>query len=109
MILAFFLLWSLRKRIKIPGILFSIYLILSGLERYFIEIIRVTKRYNIFGWELSQAQIISLLMVVGGIGMIVYMIFKKEKFIEWGTPKPKEINKAVIEVENPNNQNKKKK
>ena len=33
----FAFLWSIRKRIKIPGILFGVYLILNGLERFSIE------------------------------------------------------------------------
>ncbi len=92
MFIAFLILWFLRKRIKIPGILFSIYLIFAGLERFFIEMIRVTKRYNLGGIELSQAQIISVLMAITGVVMIVYMIIKKEKFIELGKTKPKAIN-----------------
>ena len=37
----FVILWSIRKRINIPGILFSIYLIFNGMERFLIEFIRV--------------------------------------------------------------------
>mgnify|MGYP000322705415 CR=1 FL=1 len=40
MFVVFIILWSLRKRIKIPGIIFSLYLIFAGMERYFIETIR---------------------------------------------------------------------
>ena len=92
MFIVFLILWSLRKRIKIPGIIFSIYLIFAGFERYFIETIRVTNRYHIFGLDLSQAQIISILMIVAGIGMIIYMTIKKDKFIELGKTIPKDIN-----------------
>ncbi|MBN2892235.1 MAG: prolipoprotein diacylglyceryl transferase [Bacteroidales bacterium] len=91
MFVAFIILWSLRKHIKIPGIIFSMYLIFAGLERYFIETIRVTNRYDL-GLQLSQAQIISILMVIAGVGMIIYMIIKKDKFIELGKTKPREIN-----------------
>ncbi|MCC7223220.1 MAG: prolipoprotein diacylglyceryl transferase, partial [Chitinophagales bacterium] len=50
----------------IPGILFGIYLILNGLERYSIEIVRVNDRYD---WALgmSQAQIIAVSLMLLGV------------------------------------------
>ena len=38
--LLFFTLLAIRKKIKTPGILFGIYLIMNGLERFFVEKIR---------------------------------------------------------------------
>ena len=40
-LLFFVFLWIIRKKIKIPGLLFSIYLMLNGIERFLIEKIRV--------------------------------------------------------------------
>ena len=40
-VLAFLFLYNIKKYIKIPGLLFCIYLILNGIERFLIEIIRV--------------------------------------------------------------------
>jgi len=73
----FGLLWSIRKRVIIPGVLVSVYLILNGIERYFIQQIRVEKireaaQYDLFGYQIAQAEIISLLLVVVGIVGIVY-------------------------------------
>ena len=67
------LLWVLRKRISVPGLLFFIYLILNGIERYLIEGIRVNIKYEIFaGFAPTQAQIIGLgLVLVGIIGAIL--------------------------------------
>ena len=48
-ILIFSLLWSIRKRIKIAGIMFFTYLALNGVERFFIEKIRVNTKYDILG------------------------------------------------------------
>jgi prolipoprotein diacylglyceryl transferase len=93
MFIVFIILWSIRKKIKIPGMLFAIYLIFAGMERYFIETIRVTHRYNILGLQLSQAQIISIILIITGLTLIFYMLKNKEKFIKLGTTKPKEINK----------------
>ena len=64
-ILIFSLLWSIRKRIKIAGIMFFTYLALNGMERFFIEKIRVNTEYNILG-GITQAEIISFCLVVLG-------------------------------------------
>lgn len=92
MFIAFAILWSLRKKIKIPGMLFAIYLLLSGIERFVIEFIRVTNRYNIFGLKLSQAQIISIILFSIGTTMLIMMFLKKEKFYEFGKTQIKPIN-----------------
>lgn len=72
MLLIFALLWSVRKRIRVPGVLFSLYLILSGIERFLIEKIRVNNVYALFGLEITQAEIISLVSVFLGIAGIFY-------------------------------------
>ncbi len=74
----FGLLWGLRKRITIPGVLFCVYLIVNGIERFSIEKIRVNSTYNIFGNAITQAELISTFMVIAGIiGMIVLIKQKK--------------------------------
>jgi prolipoprotein diacylglyceryltransferase len=45
---------------------------LNGIERFFIEKIRVNTRYSIFGFHPTQAEIISTLMVIGGALLIWY-------------------------------------
>jgi phosphatidylglycerol:prolipoprotein diacylglycerol transferase len=69
----FLFLWSLRSRLKTPGMMFGIYLILNGIERFFIELIRVNTRYNVAGISFTQAEMISLFMVLAGITMIIYV------------------------------------
>jgi prolipoprotein diacylglyceryl transferase len=65
------ILWALRKRIRIPGMLFFIYVILTAIERFYIEKIRVNPDIEIFGIQASQAEYISvLLFIVGIIGFI---------------------------------------
>jgi phosphatidylglycerol:prolipoprotein diacylglycerol transferase len=72
-ILLFFFLWSIRKQIKTPGVLFCIYLILNGLERFFIELIRVNSKYHIGSFGFTQAELISTVLVLGGsIGIILF-------------------------------------
>lgn len=62
------LLWALRKRLThIPGLLFSIYLFFNGVERFFIEFARINDKYNVLGFELSQAQIIAICFMLAGL------------------------------------------
>lgn len=63
----FLLIWSLRKKFKIPGTLFAFYIILNGIERFFIEKIRVNVRIDIFGFHPTQAEVISSLLFLTGI------------------------------------------
>jgi phosphatidylglycerol:prolipoprotein diacylglycerol transferase len=63
----FFVLWSLRKRLKVPGALFAVYLIVNGIERFFVEKIRVNSKYDIFGFHPTQAELISSALVITGI------------------------------------------
>ncbi len=76
----FFVLWSIRKRISIHGILFSVYLIMNGTERFFIEKIRVNTKYHIFGNEITQAEIISVCLFITGIAGLFFFRkrFKKD-------------------------------
>ncbi|HKR03193.1 MAG TPA: prolipoprotein diacylglyceryl transferase family protein [Bacteroidia bacterium] len=76
-IFLFFVLWNLRKKITVPGLLFCIYLIMNGVERFFIEKIRVNTKYHILGHAITQAEIISCCLVVLGIIGILY--FRKNK------------------------------
>ncbi|MCH8330580.1 MAG: prolipoprotein diacylglyceryl transferase [Bacteroidetes bacterium] len=69
----FGMLWMIRKRVQVPGVLFGIYLVLNGIERFAIESIRVNATYQLFGGEITQAQIISTLLVIGGVAWIVYL------------------------------------
>jgi prolipoprotein diacylglyceryltransferase len=66
-IILFGVLWAIRKRITTPGLLFSIYLILNGAERFLIESIRVNTQYHILGLGITQAQIISSSLIILGI------------------------------------------
>jgi phosphatidylglycerol---prolipoprotein diacylglyceryl transferase len=66
-------LWILRNFIHRAGVLFFIYCILNGTERFFIEFIRVNPRYQLLNLNLSQAQFIALALIITGIiGTIVY-------------------------------------
>lgn len=66
-VIAFLILWGLRKKMKYSGQLFYIYLILTGIPRLLIEFIRLNPRII---FNLSQAQIISILMILAGAVML---------------------------------------
>ena len=74
--LLFLLLWSLRTRLSIPGTMFALYLVVNGIERFFIEKIRVNTKYNIFGWHPTQAEVISTLLVITGV--ILFLYFRRK-------------------------------
>lgn len=65
------ILWALRKRITIPGMIFFIYLIFNGVERFFIEKIRVNVIYKSIG--LTQAELISAILFLIGIGGVIWL------------------------------------
>jgi phosphatidylglycerol:prolipoprotein diacylglycerol transferase len=70
-IICFVILWSLRKRPHQAGWLFSIYLLLAGVERFFIEQIRVNPVLNFAGIHATQAEVISVtIFFLGLIGVI---------------------------------------
>ncbi|MET4081892.1 phosphatidylglycerol:prolipoprotein diacylglycerol transferase [Pedobacter sp. UYP30] len=73
-LLLFAFLWSIRKKIKSPGLMFGIYMILAGVERFLIELIRVNSKYHAFGLAFTQAEMISTFLVFGGIGLCIYAL-----------------------------------
>lgn len=75
-LILFSVLWMIRKKIKVPGQLFGIYLIFNGVERFLIETIRVNTRYEFLPFHPTQAEIISLLLVISG----VTLLFKAHKW-----------------------------
>jgi len=75
----FFILWGFRRRIKITGVLFSIFLMMNGVERFFIEKIRVNTKYHIFGHPITQAEIISTLLVITGAVLLIYLLRNHKK------------------------------
>jgi phosphatidylglycerol:prolipoprotein diacylglycerol transferase len=78
-LLLFFFIWSIRTRIKAPGVLFGIYMILAGVERFTIELIRVNTKYVVAGIPFTQAELISLIMVLGGSALIYFGTAKYKK------------------------------
>jgi len=77
-LLLFVLLWSLRKKLRIPGQLFGVYLVVNGIERFFIEKIRVNTKYESLPFHPTQAELIALLLIIGGAAFFFLLGKKKE-------------------------------
>lgn len=80
-LILFFILWKIRLKIDAPGVLFGIYLIFNGMERFLIEKIRVNTTSNFLGMHLSQAEIISFFLILAGIAIIILRKNKKPEII----------------------------
>jgi prolipoprotein diacylglyceryltransferase len=65
----FCIIWAMRKKFTVPGTLFAFYLVLNGIERFFIEKIRVNTKYMKLPFQPTQAEIISFLLVLIGGGL----------------------------------------
>jgi phosphatidylglycerol---prolipoprotein diacylglyceryl transferase len=64
--IAFAILWSLRKHPFKARWLFSVYLLLVGVERLLIEQIRVNSTVSLFSAAITQAEMISVALIVLG-------------------------------------------
>lgn len=67
----FLFLWAIRRSIITPWVMFGIYLVLNGAERFAVETIRVNKIYNIIGLQLTQAEIIAICLAISGLILIL--------------------------------------
>jgi phosphatidylglycerol:prolipoprotein diacylglycerol transferase len=68
----FFIIWYFRKKLTPNfGAITGLFLMFNGLERFLIEFIRENTKYVYMGMNFSQAQYISLVMILLG-GLIMY-------------------------------------
>jgi phosphatidylglycerol:prolipoprotein diacylglycerol transferase len=68
----FGVLWTLRSEANRAGYLFSVYSLLAGFERLLIEKIRINVEHTVLGVSLTQAEAISLLLIVAGfVGVLM--------------------------------------
>ena len=69
-IILFTVIWRLRNSFNAPGMLFGLYLIFNGFERFSIEKIRINNElYN----GLTQAEIISTALILLGLGLFIWL------------------------------------
>ena len=79
----FLILWKIRHQIKSPGMMFGIYLMMNGLERFCVELIRVNSRYTVAGVPFTQAELISSLLFLSGLLLVVNSVKNKEKLANY--------------------------
>ena len=72
----FGLMWGVRKRIKQPFHMFGLYLILAGIERFFVEQFRVNTKYDLGFIHPTQAEIISVVLMVLGVCIFAFYRYK---------------------------------
>jgi phosphatidylglycerol:prolipoprotein diacylglycerol transferase len=70
-----------RKRLTpFAGMMVSIFFIIVGLERILIEQIRVNEKANYLGFNLTQSEFISILLIIFGFSLGVFTyIFHSRK------------------------------
>lgn len=73
----FLIMWSFRKKVSQPGILTGVYLIFAGVERLLIEQIRVNNKYDFLPFKPTQAELISVFLILFGI---VFLLKSKTWF-----------------------------
>ncbi|WP_426210772.1 prolipoprotein diacylglyceryl transferase [Massilia sp. TWP1-3-3] len=66
----FGVLWALRKHPFKTGWLFAVYLLLAGVERFAIEQLRVNPKFDVLGFQLTQAEVIAIVLIVLGLNFI---------------------------------------
>ena len=73
-VILFVIIWKLRNCFSTPGMLFGLYLVFNGLERFSIEKIRIN---NELLNGLTQAEMISAGLVVFGLSLFFWLKKKK--------------------------------
>ncbi len=68
----FFVLWAIRKRFTRTLQMFGTYLIFVGIERFLVELIRVNYKYDWGFVRPSQAEILSVVLVLLGAGLLLF-------------------------------------
>jgi len=81
-IFLFIILWSLRKRIRISGALFSLYLIGYGIVRFFLEFFRQPDpQLGFVLGTFTMGQILCFMMILSGIAILIIRIARTKKRI----------------------------
>lgn len=98
-IVIFFILVKLLRKNYPDGKVFMVYLLCTGISRFFVEFIRLNPRL-LFG--LSEAQLISTALMLAGIAGIIYYSGKKEfvKFVPQQAKNAAQIEKNKTKKSN---------
>ena len=75
-VLLFAFMWAVRKRLTGTLQLFSLYLILAGIERFLVEKVRVNYKYDWGFMHPTQAEILSVCLIV--TGTLLFFFYKRK-------------------------------
>jgi phosphatidylglycerol:prolipoprotein diacylglycerol transferase len=75
-IVLFIFLWRLGGRTHVQGMVGGAYLVLSGAARFMVEFIKLNPRLY---WGLTNAQVVSLVCVIAGTGLLLAVWFKSHR------------------------------
>lgn len=82
-VIIFVILMLVFRRVKILGIVTSLYLILYGIERFFLEGMRQESEILFIGnSNIPVSQVVSILFVIAGIALMIGVIFNERKKIK---------------------------
>ena len=81
----FGILWALRKHPFKAGWLFALYLVFTGAERFLIEQIRVNNEFSLFGLIVTQAEVISVVLIGTGVVLLALTSRKRRRAAEEAT------------------------
>jgi prolipoprotein diacylglyceryltransferase len=70
-VLLFAFMWAMRSRLKGSLKMFGLYLILAGTERFLVELVRVNYKYDWGFIHPSQAEILSVILVITGLFLLL--------------------------------------
>ncbi len=79
-LIVFAILMMVRKKIKVRGGLFALYVVLYGCGRFWIEQLRTD---SLMWGSLRVSEGLSELLIVGGIAYLLYMYFAKKEFFPY--------------------------
>jgi len=82
-LVGFAVLWSVRKHPFRCGWLFALFMVLSGIERFLIEQIRVNATLDIAGLAVTQAEIVAILFFLAGVAGLA-ILTKREARLQQG-------------------------
>lgn len=78
-LIIFAILWAMRKRFTVPGMLFFLYAFLNGVERFFIEKIRTNPDIHILGMSATQAEYVAALLMITGVVGMIYLWMQRQR------------------------------
>ena len=82
-LIIFLTMWLSRNKIKTPGLMFCIFLLCNGVERFFMEFIKINPLYCVSKLCLTQAQWIAVMFIAGGIvGLFLISLQGRRKLTE---------------------------